>query len=85
MNQKINLLFVFLLAAIAMLGLGSCKNKDTKTQTETTKKQTYTCPMHPQIVSDKPGSCPICGMDLVPFDKTNAGDFLTLSVPQQML
>ncbi|MCH5688830.1 efflux RND transporter periplasmic adaptor subunit [Niabella sp. W65] len=41
--------------------------------------------MHPQIVSDKPGSCPICGMDLVPFDKANAGDFLTLSVPQQML
>lgn len=25
----------------------------------------YTCPMHPQIVQDKPGSCPICGMDLV--------------------
>lgn len=26
----------------------------------------YVCPMHPQITSDKPGSCPICGMDLVP-------------------
>lgn len=24
----------------------------------------YVCPMHPQITSDKPGSCPICGMDL---------------------
>ena len=24
------------------------------------------CPMHPQIVRDKPGKCPICGMDLVP-------------------
>src|SRR6476659_536994 len=22
----------------------------------------YTCPMHPEIVRDKPGSCPICGM-----------------------
>lgn len=25
----------------------------------------YTCPMHPQIISDTPGKCPICGMDLV--------------------
>ena len=27
--------------------------------------ETYICPMHPTVVSDKPGSCPICGMDLV--------------------
>ena len=25
----------------------------------------YTCPMHPQIIGDGPGKCPICGMDLV--------------------
>jgi len=25
----------------------------------------YTCPMHPQIVEEQPGECPICGMDLV--------------------
>jgi Cu(I)/Ag(I) efflux system membrane fusion protein len=28
-------------------------------------KQIYTCPMDPQIQSDKPGRCPICGMNLV--------------------
>jgi len=27
----------------------------------------YTCPMHPEIVRDKPGSCPICGMALEPI------------------
>jgi Cu(I)/Ag(I) efflux system membrane fusion protein len=27
----------------------------------------WTCSMHPQIRSDKPGSCPICGMDLIPL------------------
>jgi len=31
--------------------------------------QLYTCPMHPQIIRDHPGTCPICGMELVP--KTN--------------
>jgi len=28
----------------------------------------YTCPMHPQIISDRPGQCPICGMDLVAIE-----------------
>lgn len=32
----------------------------------------YTCPMHHQIISDTPGKCPICGMDLVPMDGGNA-------------
>src|SRR3989344_6593349 len=26
----------------------------------------YTCPMHPEIIQDKPGSCPKCGMALEP-------------------
>ncbi len=26
---------------------------------------TYTCPMHPEVISDKQGKCPICGMRLV--------------------
>ncbi len=29
-------------------------------------KQLYTCPMHPEVISDTPGSCPKCGMKLVP-------------------
>ena len=31
--------------------------------------QKYTCPMHPQIIQDVPGKCPLCGMDLVPMVK----------------
>ncbi|MBZ0208196.1 MAG: hypothetical protein K8F92_00880, partial [Hyphomicrobium sp.] len=26
----------------------------------------YTCPMHPEVVSKEPGTCPKCGMTLVP-------------------
>ncbi|HEY5949964.1 MAG TPA: heavy metal translocating P-type ATPase [Kofleriaceae bacterium] len=34
--------------------------------TVATGKVEYTCPMHPEIVRDAPGSCPICGMALEP-------------------
>lgn len=30
----------------------------------------YTCPMHPEVTSDKPGKCPKCGMDL---ERANTG------------
>ena len=32
----------------------------------------YTCPMHPQILRDAPGSCPICGMALEPMVPSDA-------------
>jgi Cu(I)/Ag(I) efflux system membrane fusion protein len=33
----------------------------------------YTCPMHPSVKADKPGNCPICGMNLVPVYDTKGG------------
>jgi Cu(I)/Ag(I) efflux system membrane fusion protein len=33
----------------------------------------YVCPMHPQIIRDVPGSCPICGMDLVAVEAEEGG------------
>jgi len=30
----------------------------------------WTCPMHPEIVRDQPGTCPVCGMKLVPAEAT---------------
>jgi len=27
--------------------------------------KTYTCPMHPEVKSDKPGKCSKCGMELI--------------------
>jgi len=33
----------------------------------------YTCPMHPHILQDAPGKCPLCGMTLVPLTKSKDG------------
>ena len=35
----------------------------------------YVCPMHPEVVSDEPGSCPKCGMDLVPREAAGRTDY----------
>ncbi|QEG35785.1 efflux RND transporter periplasmic adaptor subunit [Bythopirellula goksoeyrii] len=43
----------------------------------------WTCSMHPQIRSDKPGKCPICGMDLVPVKKS-AGGVRTISIGSEI-
>lgn len=49
-----------LLVLAFVLGLIGCTNNDTAHEHDS-----YTCPMHPTVVSDRPGTCPVCGMDLV--------------------
>jgi membrane fusion protein, copper/silver efflux system len=66
MNKPVNVI-IGILAVILVIGGGywvytAFIQKD---NTETGAKEIYTCPMHPQIVQDRPGQCPICGMDLV--------------------
>jgi Cu(I)/Ag(I) efflux system membrane fusion protein len=37
------------------------------------KKQQFICPMHPTIVMDHQGDCPLCGMKLVPMEEAGGG------------
>ena len=46
----------------------------------------YVCPMHPQIVRDEEGSCPICGMDLVPkMIDASAGERPTVEISNAVI
>ena len=58
----------------------SCKNKK---QQLVHADEYYTCSMHPQIMEDKPGLCPICHMDLIVVKRTNtAADEISLNDEQ---
>jgi hypothetical protein len=43
---------------------------DTMKTSNTTSTVKYTCRMHPEVISDKPGKCPKCGMQLVEVKST---------------
>jgi Cu(I)/Ag(I) efflux system membrane fusion protein len=53
------------LTIVTVLALVACVNKEDQTSKTGTQ---FTCSMHPQVVQDKPGKCPICGMELVPMN-----------------
>ncbi len=75
MNSKLKLILVGALL-VSMAGMGAfvagCSRKpDTdNTKTASSEKTLYTCGMHPWIIQDHPGNCPICGMKLEPVHKT---------------
>lgn len=60
----IGLLFLWYLLKPAQ-GPSDTGTADISAQQGTVQK--WTCSMHPQIMLDKPGRCPICGMDLIPL------------------
>ncbi len=43
------------------------KAKTMDTMVQEGEKQLYSCGMHPEVISDEPGNCPICGMELTPI------------------
>jgi len=58
------------LRAAEMGGMDNgAQSSDEKTDINASQATLYTCPMHPEIQSDKSGKCPKCGMRLVKKDK----------------
>ncbi len=61
---------VFALLGIGILAAGYFARLRAVSAAPASKRRpaAYTCPMHPQFHSDRPGDCPACGMRLVPAD-----------------
>ena len=75
--------FILLFIAASFL-LIACGQESTPTPAETPSAsesaQLYTCGMHPNVVQEGPGTCPICGMDLTPIRAAGASE--TFSGPK---
>lgn len=73
-NKTVLITFLLAVLGAGLLTLAACGKKSDEHQghgaqgsgdAAVEKKMVYTCPMHPEVQSDKPGKCPQCGMNLV--------------------
>lgn len=85
MKQKIIFLSITILFALA-----GCKSKN-ENHAGHDSGTYYTCPMHPTVKSNSPGSCPVCNMSLIKVEKQSnehaqqEGNFISIEKQQQQL
>ncbi len=66
---------IVFLAILALAGapfLTSCTKSPASGTATAPAKETWQCPMHPEVVKDHEGDCPICGMKLVPVEASSS-------------
>jgi YHS domain-containing protein len=83
------LVTVCLFAGVLVVGvilLQGCEESEpsgsgTSGSKQETDGQKWTCPMHPDIIADKPSKCSKCGMDLVPLKAESKPKAMTMPMP----
>lgn len=73
MSRRSRFAVLALAGALAILA-GCTSRHDAEEPAGASVAARYHCPMHPTVVSDKPGTCPICGMNLVPISRDHQGE-----------
>ena len=79
---------IFITAGLIIL-FAACKNSKLKDVPDAKMAAHgdiyYTCSMHPQVMLDKPGNCPICGMKLIEVTKTSTAKKDGVELSQQQI
>jgi len=63
---------LFICSLLLFTACDTERSNDSHAEHEKAPADKYTCSMHPQVIQDKPGTCPICGMNLVKVAKGGA-------------
>ena len=69
----IAILFGIVIGLVAGWALGQFSSSDHAHSNAGETEQLYTCGMHPQVIQNKPGNCPICEMKLTPIRRKPGG------------
>jgi membrane fusion protein, copper/silver efflux system len=77
-----NRLIVIILMGVFAWACSERQNSTNEAVVESQDK--YTCPMHPSVVQDRPGNCPICGMELVKQHTTMTNNMDLMLTSTQM-
>ncbi|HZW39558.1 MAG TPA: efflux RND transporter periplasmic adaptor subunit [Ignavibacteriaceae bacterium] len=83
-KSYIAVFLIILISLGSLVTFDACSNEKVETGKDGAKKVYWTCTMHPQVISDKPGTCPICQMELVKKVEKVA-DYKTDTSMQNML
>jgi Cu(I)/Ag(I) efflux system membrane fusion protein len=86
---KLQIAHCLLPIALCLLPFAACKNSSVKDTSEAKHTRHgdvyYTCSMHPQVMKDKPGNCPICGMKLIQVTKSSSVEAEGLQLSEQQM
>ncbi len=70
--KAIGILCIGILLGSLIFGGSDTPKSEHNHKEEQVTKTIWTCSMHPQIRMDKPGKCPLCGMELIPLDSSKS-------------
>ena len=72
---------IILFAVAALVIVAGCSDQKTDEKAKAESSQLYTCPMHPEVVSDEPGLCPECNMNLIPKEDSSGSSAQVYTCP----